>query len=346
MNSRRDFLQVSGMGLLSAALPTGAWPRGEVGGAEAAARGEPLFRFLQVNDTHYQSVGAEVIHPTYLGANARFHWFLEAVRSGGVFPAVDFVLHAGDMTHQHAVDRRRELRHFKSLLDTLPVPVHVAVGNHENVQGEGEAEKEAPYREVFGEWFDYHFVHRGIGFVFTDATGTGMPGLSPARVAARERRLRENLEAVGERPIVVVSHVPLLPVRERAVLEKSFGFVSYCLREPGLLQIVRENRRRIVTVLSGHLHLSGTVIDDGVAHVVVAGTASYPHDVAVHSVYPDALVTEFVRLPSDQMVPSTNLHGAHRFGYDFTDTAHPDWTGYVMGAPGERRLSSPLRGRA
>lgn len=343
VTTRRQFLATASLGSVAAAVGQVAdnTPASPV--AREQPLGEPLFRFLQINDTHYQSPQAEVISPTYRHANGRVHWVLDAIRSGKVFPALDFILHVGDMTHQTTVDRREELRIFKALLDSLPIPVYTVVGNHDNVQGEGVPELEAPYREVFGDKFNYSFVHQGIGFVAVDTSGTAMPKLPAAAVALRERKLRENLAALGERPIIVASHVPLLPVREMPVLEKSFGFPSSVVREPGVLEIVREHRGRIVAVLSGHLHISGTVWDAGVAHINVCGTASYPHDIALHTVHTQALETRLVRLPSDLLEPTTCIHGARRWGRDFTDAGHPDYTSYLMGTASERLVRVPLR---
>lgn len=344
-HTRRQFI-ISSLAATMAAPLLRAVPDSQTAtglASSSAGSGEPLFRFLQINDTHYQSPQAEVLHPTYNQANGRVHWLIDALKAGRVFPAIDFVFHAGDMTHQHSADRLHELRVFKALLDSLPMPVHTVVGNHDNVQGEGHRKLEAPYREVFGEKFDYAFTHKGVGFVVIDASGTGMPDLPKERVAARERALRDHLEAYADRPVIVACHVPLLPVRELAVLEKSFGFASHSVREPGVLEIIRAHRHHVAAVLSGHLHLSGVVHEDGIAHIDVCGTASYPHDVALHSVYRDRMETQLVRLPSDLLVPSTNIHGAHRFGRDYTDKGHPDYTTYLMGAASERFVSVNLR---
>ena len=346
MKTRREFLATAAVATVGAALLPGQEAVASVqpDSRPVVPEGEPLFRFLQLNDTHYQSPQAEVIHPTYNQANARVHWVLDAIRGGGFFPPLEFVLHVGDLTHQHSADRRRELRAFKALLDTLPIPTYPVIGNHDNVQGEGYPEKEAPYREVFGDRFDYTFEHRGLGFVVVDVSGTGMADLPPERVARRARLLREHLESFGRRPVIVACHVPLVPLRELPVLTKTFGFDSYQVREPGLMEIVSDRRYQVAAVLSGHLHLSGAVWVDGVAQIDVCGTASYPHDVAVHTVYANCLETRFVRLPSDLLVPSTNIHGAHRFGRDFTDAGHPDYTSYLMGTAEERLIRVPLSG--
>ena len=63
-------------------------------------------------------------------------------------------------------------------------------------------------------------------------------------------------------------------------------------------------------VLSGHLHLTGKIQLNQVHHVSISGTASYPHDVAMYSVFPDRIEAEVIRLPSDLLEPATNIHGA------------------------------------
>jgi len=343
MTSRRQFLATTATAALGIPVLLAAPPGSETGPSTVKPVGEPRFRFLQVNDTHYQSPQAKVISPTYTAANGRVHWWCDAIRSGGIFPPVDFVLHLGDMTHQHSQDRRQELRAFKALLDTLPIPTYTVVGNHDNVQGEGDGEKEAPYREVFGEHFDYAFTHKGLGFVVVDTSGTGMPTLRAERVRRRRERLQGHLAGLQAQPVIVCSHIPLVPMREQPVLAKSFGFISHFVREPDVLEVVKSHREQVVAVLSGHLHLSGVVWDDGIAHIDVCGTASYPHDLALHTVYENCLVTRLVRMPSTLLEPSTNIHGAHRHGLDFIDASHDDYTRYLMGNAEERDLVIPFR---
>lgn len=306
--------------------------------------GKPLFRFLQLNDTHYQSASGRVVSPTYLAANARVQWLFEALEGGTFLPPVDFLLVVGDMTHQHTEDRRKELSLFQRLLEQTRLPFYTVVGNHDNLQGEGNPEKEAPYREIFGsDRLNYSFTHKGIGFVVADNSGTAMSDLDSGTIEFRERRFAENLEAYRDRPVIVACHVPLLCLREPEVLAQSFGFSSYYTVEPGLLSILRNHSDHVIAVLSGHLHISGTVQDQSVAHISVSGTASFPHDVALHSVYPEGIETKFIQLPSHLLEPSTNIHGWHRFGRDFTDAQHPDYISYLMGREPERCLRLPFR---
>lgn len=351
---RRSFLRQTGLGSLGLGLsaphllgsnvdpetrPSGLPP---AAGREAFT-GEPLFRFLQINDTHYQSSLAEISAPTYQAANARVQWLLESLAGGRFVPTIDFILVVGDMTHQHTRDRLQELALFRRLLEQTGIPFFPVVGNHDNVQGEGKPENEAPYRQVFGsDRIHYAFLHKGIGFVVADNSGTGMPDLPPEAVERREHHFADHLDSFRDRPVIVACHVPLICVRQPEVLAESFGFASYYTREPGLLSRVRHHADHVAAVLSGHLHLSGVVEDQGVAHVVASGTASFPHDVLLHTVYREGLESRFLQLPSHLLTPSTNIHGWHRFGRDFTDAAHPDYMSFLMGRESERCLRRPF----
>lgn len=112
--------------------------------------------------------------------------------------------------------------------------------------------------------------------------------------------------------------------------------------EPEILEMVQSKTSRVRAVLSGHLHLTGKVQHGKVHHVSIAGTASYPHDIALYSVFPNRIEAEVIRLPYDLLVPETNIHGARRHKRDFTDTTHTDYSSYLMGTPSERRWTIAL----
>ena len=136
-------------------------------------------------------------------------------------------------------------------------------------------------------------------------------------------------------------------MREEAILKRSFDISTYKVAEPGMLSIVEEHQHHISAVLSGHLHLSGVVRQNGINHIDVSGTAGYPHDIALHTVTRDALITEFIALPDDLHDSSTNIHGKPFQNKDFTDSNHPDHCSYLRGCPDERTVRTawkmPLR---
>lgn len=306
----------------------------------AGAERQPTFRFLQINDVHFMGPnGAN----GYAEANRRAEWLFEQIRKQNFFPHLDFVVAAGDFIHGESLDGiREELPVAREKLDSLGVPYYTAVGNHEVVQREGDPVYEKPYRDAFGaDRLQYSFVHRGIEFVVFNDSGSASrrpKNVYEERVRSLDRMLRANPRL----PKLLFCHIPLVPIRQEAVLSKSFGFGSYKVREPEVLELVEARGSNVRAVLSGHLHLTGMVREKGIVHASICGTASYPHDVAVCTVFPGRMEVEVVRLPSNLLAPSTNIHGAGRHGVDFKDAGHPDYTSYLMGAAAERRFTIRL----
>ena len=74
-------------------------------------------------------------------------------------------------------------------------------------------------------------------------------------------------------------------------------------------------------MLSGHLHLTGVVRRNGVYHIAVSGTASYPCDFASYEVFADRIRMRVHSLPPNLVTPETDIHGKPRYTTDYTDAA-------------------------
>ncbi len=308
--------------------------------SSSVSRVSPVFSFLQINDTHYQSPQLQPAPRNFHLANNRAHWLLDAIRGGDVFPKVDFLIHVGDMVN---TEQESELLKFKQLLDGLNLPYYTVVGNHDNGSGEGQTEKETAYRKIFGDRFHYTFTHKGLGFVIVNNSGTATPDLATTAVEERDRKFIEHLELHHDRPVIVACHVPIVAMREEGALIESFGLTTYKVAEPGMAQILQTHHHHVAAVISGHVHLSGVVHEYDIAHIGVAGTAGFPHDVALHTVYPDALETRFISLPSDILEPTTNIHKSPTTGLDATDATHTDYMSYLRGNANERFVRTPFK---
>ncbi len=314
------------------------------------ADGKLVFRFIQVNDLHVQNESTRYlkqrIAPTYAGANTRALWFKEAVLARQFFPEVDFVLSNGDMIHGNTLEGVKQdmdffHRHFYS---DFPLPIYPVMGNHENVQKEGDPVFEGPYVQAFGkDRINYSFVHKGLHFIVINNSGSWSVNDKDI-LDYRLKSLGQFLDMHPALPKIVCCHIPLVSIRSKEILAKSFGFASYCAKEQEIGDLIKQyNNNKVLAVLSGHLHISGMVNLNAVNHVVLSGLASYPHDMAMYSVYSDRIEVEFLRVPSDLLQPETNIHGAKRFGVDYTDDLHPDYSSYIMGNAQERRFSIPIK---
>lgn len=343
--SRKGFINLATKGTFALPLLAG----GPAYGEDQDKNEEPVFRFLQVNDLHVQNEASRYLKErtvaTYPGANSRALWLREALLGDRFFPKIDFVLSAGDMIHGNTLtgikhDMDYFHRHFYA---DLPVPFYPVVGNHENAQREGDPVFEDPYIQLFGkDRINYSFVHKGLHFIIFNNSGSWTINDKDI-LGQRLSFLKSSLDLHPKLPKIICCHIPLKFIREKEILAKSFGFGSYYTKEQEIAALIEQNSHKVLAVLSGHLHISGMIIDQSIHHIVLAGLASYPHDMAIYSVYKGRIDVELIRVPSDLLQPETNIHGAKRFGLDYTDALHPDYTSYIMGNSGERRFSIPMK---
>lgn len=78
---------------------------------------------------------------------------------------------------------------------------------------------------------------------------------------------------------------------------------------------------------SGCLHLTGTVKQNGVCHIVAFETGSHPCDFVCYEVFQDHLHVQTFTLPSDRpndlRTEYTDIHGPPRWPTAYTDSTHP-----------------------
>ena len=308
------------------------------------ARSEaPLFRFLQINDTHVDSRRGP---GAYVGNAKRLRWVVDAANAGRSFPRPDFVIGVGDLIEGGDLERLGpDMRLFTELIKPLQAPFYPVMGNHEVVQREGDPVYEQCYRQTFGnERVNYTFMRGGVMFVALNNSGAGCLGTPPSVIKARNEWLEKVLDADKDCPKIIFCHVPLIPLREEKVLAESFGFRSYYDLDGGTLSVIERHADTVVAILSGHLHLTAMAERNGICHVSVTGTACYPCDVATYTVFADRIEAAVRQLPPDLVAHSYDIHGKPRHKQDFTDATHKTHDEYVLGLPGERTFTIPLRG--
>ena len=129
------------------------------------------------------------------------------------------------------------------------------------------------------------------------------------------------------------------------MLKKSFHWDSHIAHDDELLKLVDAHSDQILAVLAGHLHLTAARQRNGVYHVVVSGTASYPCDFAAYEVFEDHIGVRMYSLPEQLLTPDTDNHGKACFLHtiDYTDDAHPTHESYLKGNPSERAFDIRLK---
>lgn len=301
----------------------------------------PRLQFHLINDIHYRDARYELGIPTYAGANNRAGWLLQALRDPGSLPPVDFIIANGDLVHGESIEAiEPECWFMAAALNQLPVEVFPVIGNHEVKQNEGDRKWEQPFKDAFSVTDHYSFEREGIVFIIFNNAGTGKD-LPPSVRDRRCENLQRLLARHRDQPKIIACHVPLVCVREEEVLAASMGFDSYKCLEPEILEAIEAEADSVLAVLSGHIHLTGSLVQNGIRHVVVSGTGSFPHDIARFSVFDDRIEVEVIQLPSNLWQPETNIHGASRHGRDYTDSLHPTHLAYLMGNPDERTFTIP-----
>jgi Calcineurin-like phosphoesterase len=313
-----------------------------------SARGEdekPVCRFVQINDLHVQASEPAVrpAQETYKHANERARWLVEAINRETFCPLPEFVVGVGDLIHGEGLERfEPDLKTLQEIIKPLRCPFYPVVGNHEVMQQERSSKCLKPYCDAFGkDRVDYTFTRAGIVFIALNNSGAPDPG------AAKERNkwLREALKDGRDQPKIVLCHIPLIPLRDKATLAKSFGFPSDYDHDAGTLKLLEEHADTMIAVLSGHLHLTGVKSQRDILHVSLAGTASYPSDgAAVYEVFPDRIEVAVKQLPEKLARTEPSIHGRGRHGKDFTDSEHRTAEEYQCGLAEERRFKTPLAG--
>lgn len=344
--SRRAFVRVTAAAIGTMAVAAQTYAQAAKSRKLRNRDAAPRFRFAMINDPHVQApVPEHNKHPNlpgYEGANHRMRWLVEAVGR----EKVDFVVGVGDLIHGERMQRLAlDMQVFQKMIRELRCPFYPCMGNHENVQREGDPRFEKAYCEAFGrDRVNYTFVHGGIRFVILN--NSGAPGSNKRRIGrTRNDRVRRVLEETRGQPKILCCHIPLISIRDEAVLKKSFGFRSYKAHDAEVLDLVNAHSDAVIAVLSGHIHLTSAVQNNGVYHIVPSGAASYPHDYATFNVYDDRIHVRMHSVPGRLWVLGTNIHGSRRHMIDHTDKDHPSHESYLRGNPSERTFDIALDGR-
>lgn len=304
-------------------------------------------RFFQWNDLHVRSPLVDRRAPGYPGSTDKALWAAACARGeiAGVEPP-EIIASVGDLVHGEIDDYDDDFRFFHEHVGSrLPVPLLPCVGNHENRQGEGDASLNAAYDRFFGPgWHNYLYHAGGISFLVVDTSGAHHVAdeVAQRRVAFVERAF----DHLGSRPVIVITHVPLVPMRQPEALAASFGFSTWKVLDEGLLQTVQSRADQVIAVLCGHIHLTGVVEHRGIYHIMPSGPGGYPSDIAAFDLFDDRLEMQMLA-PPDWLtpdLPGADIHGARRHGVDYADAEHADHDSYVRGNPSERRLTIRLDG--
>jgi 3',5'-cyclic AMP phosphodiesterase CpdA len=209
-------------------------------------------KFVVLSDLHLGSPGMPV---NGLDTAARLAEALKTIARDHADAA--FVLLAGDLADR---GEAAAYQHLRLMLDPLPMPVHITLGNHDDRE---------TFLSVFGADRD---DPDGRVSVALDAGGyriilldTTEPGLVGGRLCqGRLDWLAERLDEAEDRPVIIVQHHhanPLfLPVDE-IILENAADYVAVLHCHPDVRQVI-----------AGHVHLPTAAVWKGIPMTTLAGS--------------------------------------------------------------------------
>lgn len=297
---------------------------------------DPRFRFAQINDLHMPGPALDEYEELDRERARRALWLIEALRRPEL-PAPDLILGIGDFVLGNDLQALgMELDHFASSMAGLPF--YPVLGNHDYEQGD--AETELRFMQACGQSaLSYSFEHRGIAFIMLD----NRPLSSSESSARRAAWLRTRLAKHGAAPKIICCHIPLVSLRDPLSMGRA-GVEGYLPEDAADLRLIEDHAATVLAVLSGHLHLTGSRCARSIHHICVGGTATFPCDFALHTVYDDRLEVEIRQLPSDLVAaPATSGYAAERLGVELIDDDHPTNTEFIMGTGDERRFVIPMK---
>jgi len=226
-----------------------------------------LFSIVQITDLH---VGRNIRFPS-----GEIDLYEELVRTAdriaSLDPLPDLMVVSGDLANH---GREEDYRRVKKLLDDLPIPYYIVVGNHDSRAGLRKVFSEHSYLLTGQDFIQYTVENTPVRIIALDtlAVGSHRGLIDEERIRWLDRELSDQ----PDRPTVVFMHHP--PFETGMPYPDSLG-----LDGTEELGRVISRYRNIEAVISGHTHRDSVVRWKGtVAYVTPSSSFSYKlefHDV-------------------------------------------------------------------
>jgi len=199
---------------------------------------------------------------------------------------LDFVLFLGDLVNTPTAEN---VAAFAEAVRRIDKPVYLTIGNHDvgrmtegfDIEAELARDLPGPWKDGFTYAFDaggWRFVVCSLGTFNIGYTG---PQVNRYKGVVSEfgdvlnvpprhlERFGQLLDATGETPTCVVTHVPLVRMAERVHARGCYGQVRL-LEEIQMLSLV-EARPNVKMCLYGHEHFNQADVIDGRLHLITQG---------------------------------------------------------------------------
>jgi len=207
-------------------------------------------KFVQVTDTHYalnNKFSQEVLE--------------EAVEQINKLKDVSFVVFTGDNINR---PKREDLISFVRTVNKLEVPYYLVFGDHDVYKAGGLSKEEYIKTVKMHNWFykplkpNYVIKKKGFVFIVLDGAKEVIPGSIGYYKENTITWLDKQLSKYKKHPVIILQHYPLLPPKE---------LKSHRVYEPEKYFEVLDKHQNVIAIISGHYHMNGEKMQNGVYHI-------------------------------------------------------------------------------
>jgi len=188
---------------------------------------------------------------------------------------VSFVVFTGD--NINTADEN-ELRSFVKIVNKLNVPYYVVLGNHDVYKTKNMSKIQ--YFEILREGNpfkrqrtpNYKFTKKGFVFLTVDGAKEIIPGPTGYYRKDTLEWVDKQLSKNRKKPVIIFQHFPVeYPITSggRFKTHKTYKVENY--------QDILSKHDNVLAILSGHFHVNGETMKNGVYHISTPSLLAVPH---------------------------------------------------------------------
>ena len=217
-------------------------------------------KFVQVTDTHFsksKEYTGEILENTIKDINK--------------LKGVSFVVFTGDNL---ARPNEGDLIAFVRMVNKLNVPYYLIVGDHD-LYKQGGMSKANFYKIVKdnnilykGAKPNYVFKKNGFVFIIVDGAKEVIPGSIGYYKDDTLKWLDSQLTKYEKEPVIILQHFPIVEPKEHK---------SHRVYQPEKYFAVLEKHNNVIAIISGHYHINGEKMENGIYHISTPTLLSPPN---------------------------------------------------------------------
>lgn len=225
-------------------------------------------KFVQISDAHFSA-----------SSDYSTKVLKSAVKDINTLQGVSFVVFTGDNLNN---PKPENLKAFLKIVKKLNVPYYIAIGDHDVYKANGLSK--VRYYEMIHEsnWFmfrhqpNYKFKKNGFVFLIVDGAKEIIPGSVGYYRENTLNWLDEELSKNSKKDVIILQHFPVVYPEDSeasAKTHKTYKVEDYLS--------VLDKHTNVLAVLSGHFHVNGETMTNGVYHISTPALSVLPQSYKV-----------------------------------------------------------------